>query len=96
MFPVQCDWWPYKQRRLGPRHKTTRGQGEDGCLQVQEKGLDGANSADPLVSSLQSYENMRFCCLSSMSVWLVTATLRHESSALQGSGDGSVMPPGTT
>ena len=40
---IQCDWYPYKKRKLGPRHALredhVKTQGEDGHLQAKERGL---------------------------------------------------------
>lgn len=42
---IQYDWYPHKKKKFGHRQVQREGhlktQGEDGHLQIQEKGLKG-------------------------------------------------------
>ena len=54
---MQYDWCPSMERRLGQRHTQKkdpeRTQGEGGCLQGKERGLEETKPANTLSRSFQ-------------------------------------------
>ena len=69
---AQCDWGPYKKRRSGHRHTQrddpVRTQGEDGCLQAEERGLRRTQPCPHLDLGFQppglETKNKEQCCCS--------------------------------
>ena len=53
---IQHDWGPEKRTQMHLRDGHVRTQGEDGHLQVKEKGLEETKSADTLILNLYPLE----------------------------------------